>query len=160
MSAELDEGARPRKRWVTYTAVGLLALGLGTVMVIQFDNHRSNSDARVAEQKAGELNDRLTAAGVAPLDEDTVVQFLGSDGGAICAKASSLGNATANLSSANGAAGPGLRVSLVDERRLAADRLVIEIYCPENLDDFNDFVAALRLDSTTTTGQTPAATPG
>ena len=61
--------------------------------------------------------------------------------------------ATANLGAANGAAGPGLRPSVLDERRLAGDRLVIEVYCPDQLAAFDAYVDSLDLDPGRTTEQ-------
>ena len=56
-----------------------------------------------------------------------------------------------NLGSTSGARGPCSWPSLFDARRLAGDRLVIEVYCPEQLDDFDAYVDSLNLDENTTT---------
>ena len=144
-----------RRRWVLYTAVGLLLLALGAVMVVQFSNLRANQDAREAEQKAAELHERFVAIGIVGIDQDTIEQVLGTDGGPFCTDPTALVDATANLGAANGAAGPGVRPSVVDARRLAGDRLVVEVYCPEQLDAFDAYVDSLNLDpgSTTQDGQ-------
>ncbi|WP_251151681.1 hypothetical protein [Cellulosimicrobium sp. Marseille-Q4280] len=144
------EEPRPR-RWVVYTAVALVLVALGVVMIVQFSNVRANRDAREAEQKAAELHEQLVAVGIVGIDQETIEQVLGSDGGAFCTDPTALVDATANLGAANGAAGPGLRPSVVEERRLAGDRLVIEVYCPEQLDAFDEYVDSLNLTTGTTT---------
>ena len=157
------EEPRPR-RWVVYTAVALVLVALGVVMVVQFSNLRANRDAREAEEKAAALHEELVSIGVVGIDQQTLEQVLGSDGGVFCTDPSALVDATANLGAANGAVGPGLRPSVVDERRLAGDRLVIEVYCPEQLDAFDEYVDSLNLTASTTASEgasddTPDDTP-
>ena len=139
------------RRWVTFTAVALLLVALGAVMLIVFENVRTNRDAREAEQKAAELHERFAEIGITTFSEETIAQVLGDDGGGFCTDPAALVEATANLAAANGAAGPGLRPSVLDERRLAGDRLVIEVYCPEQLDAFDAYVDSLDLDPGRTT---------
>ncbi|MET7136145.1 hypothetical protein MT994_18770 [Cellulosimicrobium sp. MI9406] len=141
------------KRWVTYTAAALLLVALGAVMLIVFDDVRSNRDAREAEQKAAELHEQFAAIGITAFSEETIADVLGDDGGGFCADPAALVEATADLGAANGAAGPGLRPSVLDERRLAGDRLVIEVYCPEQLAAFDAYVDSLDLDPGRTTEQ-------
>ena len=148
------------KRWVTYTAAALLLVALGAVMLIVFDNVRSNRDAREAEQRAAELHDRFAEIGITAFSEETIADVLGDDGGGFCTDPAALVVATANLGAANGAAGPGLRPSVLDERRLAGDRLVIEVYCPDQLDEFDAYVDSLDLDPGRTTEPGSDATEG
>lgn len=139
------------RRWVTYTAVALLLVALGAVMVTVFHDVRTTRDAREAEQKATELHERFAEIGITAFSEETIADVLGDDGGGFCTDPAALVEATANLGAANGAAGPGLRPSVLDERRLAGDRLVIEVYCPDQLDEFDAYVDSLDLDPGRTT---------
>ena len=49
---------------------------------------------------------------------------------------------------------------MLDERRLAGDRLVIEVYCPDQLDEFDAYVDSLDLDPGRTTEPGSDATEG
>jgi hypothetical protein len=139
------------KRWVVYTAAGLLAVALLIVMLVAADNRQSNQDAKVAEQKAQTLQGRLADAGLTVPKTTTITQVLGSDGGAVCANpGGNLHRADAVAGGLNGAGGPGIRPSVVDERVIQADRIVIEVYCPEKSADFEDYVGSLDLDDQTT----------
>jgi type II secretory pathway pseudopilin PulG len=145
------------RRWVTYTAAAVLLLVLGAIMVVQFAGYQDRQDQREAEQKAATLHAAFAEIGITAFDEETIARVLGSDGGGFCTDPAALVDATANLGSTNGAAGPGMRPSVLDERRLAGDRLVIETYCPDQLEAFDDYVDSLRLDDTTTQpGSQPA----
>lgn len=145
------------RRWITYTAAAVLLLLLGAIMMIQFAGHQDRQDEREAEQKAATLHAAFADVGITAFTEETIARVLGSDGGGFCTDPAALVDATANLGSANGAAGPGIRPSVLDERRLEGDRLVIETYCPDQLDEFDAYVDSLHLDDTTTQpGSEPA----
>ncbi|MFD6136239.1 hypothetical protein [Isoptericola sp. NPDC056618] len=145
-----EPGAPVRHRWITYTAAAVLILVLGAIMMIQFAGYQDRQDEREAEQKAATLHAAFADIGITAFSEETIARVLGSDGGGFCTDPAALVDATANLGSANGAAGPGLRPSVLDERRLEGDRLVIETYCPDQLDEFDAYVDSLNLDDTTT----------
>lgn len=145
-----DEPGDPR-RWILYTAAALLAVAVGVLMAVLYNNYHAAQDRELAEQRASELHAKFEAIGITAFDEDQIVAVLGADGGGFCTDPAALVKATANLGSTNGATGPGSRPSLVDERRLQGDRFVIEVYCPEQLDDFDAYVDSLNLDENTTT---------
>ncbi|MFI2294560.1 hypothetical protein [Isoptericola sp. NPDC019571] len=149
-SHEAGRGTGGQRRWITYTAAAVLLLLLGAIMMIQFAGHQDRQDEREAEQKAATLHAAFADIGITAFSEETIARVLGSDGGGFCTDPAALVDATANLGSANGAAGPGLRPSVLDERRLEGDRLVIETYCPDQLDEFDAYVDSLNLDDTTT----------
>jgi hypothetical protein len=46
----------------------------------------------------------------------------------------------------NGASGPGQRPIIADQRTVEFQLLVVKIYCPDELDDFQDAVDDLDLD--------------
>jgi len=156
-SHEPEPGVGGRRRWITYTAAAVLLLLVGAIMMIQFAGHQDRQDEREAEQKAATLHAAFADIGITAFTEETIARVLGSDGGGFCTDPAALVDATANLGSANGAAGPGIRPSVLDERRLEGDRLVIETYCPDQLDEFDAYVDSLNLDDTTTQpGSEPA----
>ncbi|MFF2623261.1 hypothetical protein [Oerskovia jenensis] len=139
------------RRWILYTAAALLAVAVGLLMAVLYNNYHAAQDRELAEQRAAELHAKFEEIGITAFDEDQIVAVLGADGGGFCTDPAALVKATANLGSTNGATGPGSRPSLVDERRLQGDRFVIEVYCPEQLDDFDAYVDSLNLDENTTT---------
>lgn len=138
------------RRWIVYTAAAILAVAVGVLMAVLYSSYHANQDRELAEQRAAELHGKFEEIGITAFDEDQIVAVLGADGGGFCTDPAALVKATANLGSTNGATGPGSRPSLVDERRLAGDRLVIEVYCPEQLGEFDDYVDSLNLDENTT----------
>ena len=139
------------RRWVLYATVALLAVAVGVLMAVLYSGYRAAQDRELAEQRAAELHAKFEEIGITAFDEDQIVAVLGDDAGGFCTDPTALVQATANLGSTNGATGPGSRPSLVDERRLHGDRFVIEVYCPEQLDEFDAYVDSLTLDDSTTT---------
>ena len=102
-----------------------------------------------AEQKAEQLLTALAAAGAPTPQVDQVVRVLGDDGGATCEDpGSALGRATLLGQLVNGAAGPGIRPVVADNRVVEGQLLIIQIYCPDELAGFQDLVDGLHLDDT------------
>ena len=121
-------------RTITYFLVGGTLVVLCVVGLVAFN---SNKETQAAQQKADQLIASLNQAGLPTPSKDQVVRVLGDDGGTICAdpelalkKAVMYGLAT------NGAAGPGLRPVIGDNRLVQAGLAVINTYCPEELPDF------------------------
>jgi hypothetical protein len=139
------------RRWIVYTAAAILAVAVGVLMAVLYNNYHAAQDRELAEQRAAELHAKFEEIGITAFDEDQIVAVLGADGGGFCTDPAALVKATANLGSTNGATGPATRPSLVAARRLQGDRFVIEVYCPEQLDDFDAYVDSLNLDENTTT---------
>ena len=118
-------------RRTTYIVIGAVFLVLLIVALIAFN---SNKETQAAEQKADQLIATLNQAGLPTPSKDQVVRVLGDDGGTVCAdpelalkKAIMYGLAT------NGAAGPGLRPVIADNRLVQAGLAVIKTYCPDEL---------------------------
>jgi hypothetical protein len=121
-------------RRTTYIVIGAVLLVLLIVALIAFN---SNKETQAANQKADQLIATLNQAGLPTPSKDQVVRVLGDDGGTVCAdpnlalkKAIMYGLAT------NGAAGPGLRPIIADNRLVQAGLAVIKTYCPDELPDF------------------------
>jgi uncharacterized membrane protein len=121
-------------RRATYIVIGAVFLVLLIVALIAFN---SNKETQAANQKADQLIATLDQAGLPTPSKDQVVRVLGDDGGTVCAdpnlalkKAIMYGLAT------NGAAGPGLRPVIADNRLVQAGLAVVKTYCPDELSEF------------------------
>jgi hypothetical protein len=132
MNASADPTERTRR--VTYFLVGGVILVLAVVALVAWN---SNKETQAAEQKADQLIATLGQAGLRAPSKDQVVRVLGDDGGTVCAdpklalkKAIMYGLAT------NGAAGPGLRPVIADNRLVQVGVAVVKTYCPQELPQF------------------------
>jgi hypothetical protein len=132
MNAPADPAANTRR--ITYILVGGVILVLLVVALVAWN---SNKETQAANQKADQLIATLNQAGLATPDKDQIVRVLGDDGGTVCAdpelalkKTIMYGLAT------NGAAGPGLRPVIGDNRLVQAGLAVIKTYCPQELPQF------------------------
>ena len=138
------ENQEPRERmWIYFTA-GVVLLLLAVWAIFAFSSGREN---KRAEEKADELIAALSDAGARTPDKDQIVRVLGDDGGATCANPNkALSRATLLSLLANGATGPGARPVIADSRAVQGQLLIIKIYCPKQLEDFQDFVDDLKTD--------------
>jgi hypothetical protein len=111
---------------------------LGVVMLAAWDYDRSSEEA---ERKAAELIAAYEAAGLpAPLGVEEVAGLLGDDGGAVCASADSdLAQGLLKLNLVVGGAFYQRPVT-VDRKTLEGLVLIVQIYCPEKLEDVRSFV--------------------
>jgi Tfp pilus assembly protein FimT len=143
MSTSTETQTRQERTWIYYTALAILGLMvLGALIVF-----RGAKETREAEDKADQLIAALEEAGARTPDRDQVVRVLGDDGGATCDSPNDALNRAALLSQlANGATGPGARPVIADSRVVQGQLLIIEIYCPDELDDFREFVEDLETD--------------
>ena len=131
-----------RSRWITYTAVALVAV---VVLVFMLLSYTGQKETTQATQKAQELSAAITQAGFTSPDVDVIARVLGDDGGAVCAnEPGSLTTGALKLQLANGAAGPGMRPVRIDRIVVGGERLIIQTYCPQNLDEFDEFVKTLK----------------
>ena len=132
MNTSADTAANNRR--ITYFLVGGVILVLCVVALVAWN---SNKETQAAQQKADQLIATLNQAGPPTPSTDQVVRVLGEDGGTVCAdptlalkKAIMYGLAT------NGAADPGLRPIIADNRLVQAGLAVIKTYCPDELPQF------------------------
>ncbi|MFI7063935.1 hypothetical protein ACIBL3_23315 [Kribbella sp. NPDC050124] len=136
------QSGRERKTIYIVVAVVLVIL-----LIIGLFTYSSSKYTREAEQKADQLISELEAKGARTPTRDQVVHVLGTHGGATCSNpndALSKGILLSLLS--NGAAGPGMRPVIADSRVVQGQLLIIEIYCPEELQEFQEFVNDLKTD--------------
>jgi Tfp pilus assembly protein FimT len=132
------------ERRIIYIVVAVVVVILLIIGLIAFSSARSTQQA---EQKADQFIAALQAEGARTPTRDQVVRVLGDDGGATCNNpndALSRGILLSLLS--NGAAGPGIRPVIADSRVVRGQLLIIKIYCPDELEDFQDFVDDLKTD--------------
>jgi hypothetical protein len=133
--------------WIYWVAIGLLVV-LGVITLFTFSAARQT---RQASEKADEFIAALQDAGLTAPSKDQITRVLGDDGGALCDDpGSALRRSIVNAQLANGAAGPGSRPILADVERLLQGQLIaIEVYCPDELEDFRDYVEDLESENVT-----------
>ena len=136
------ENQSPRERsWIYVTACVVLVL-MALWAIIAFGSAR---ESQRAQDRADELIGALEDAGARTPDRNQIVRVLGDDGGATCDDPNSaLRRATLNSLLTNGATGPGVRPVIADSRAVQGQLLIIEVYCPDELADFQQFVDDLE----------------
>jgi Tfp pilus assembly protein FimT len=142
MTVSADTTQKTRR--TTYIVVGAVILVLLIVALIVFS---SAKESQAAQQKADQLIAAINQAGLPAPTQDQVVRVLGDDGGAVCADPNSaLNKAILYGQLTNGAAGPGIRPVIADNRVVRGELLVIGIYCPDQLPEFTKTANDLKLD--------------
>ena len=132
------EASSRRHRMIIYGLVTFIIVTLTITPLLLFPYVSSN---READDKADQLIAALDQAGARTPSHDQIVGGLGDDGGAICANANApLARATLLSQMVNGSGGPGTRPVVVDERVVKGELLIIQIYCPDKLPEFQQFV--------------------
>jgi Tfp pilus assembly protein FimT len=141
----VEEQQTGRERNALYTVVVILVVALMVIGLITF---RANKSTAEAEEKATQLISELEKAGATAPSQDAIVRLLGDDGGFVCQDPNSaLGKASLLAGLANGAGGPGIRATLADSRIVQGQLLVMKVYCPGELESFQEFVDGLKLES-------------
>jgi Tfp pilus assembly protein FimT len=137
------ERSTPRQRSWIYVVACILLVVIAVWAVISFSSARQ---AQGASEKADELVQTLQDAGAtATPDPAAIARVLGDDGGAVCANPNNaLSRATLYGLLTNGASGPGIRPVLVDNKVFVGQLAIIKVYCPDELDQFQEFVDSLE----------------
>jgi hypothetical protein len=132
-----------RDHLVTYTILALIITAVAVAGLLRFSYQQRSEEA---EQKAAQLQQLWTQLGLtSTLSRSSLVRLYGTDGGAVCDTSSrTLSQALLRTALANGAAGPGQRPVVVDRQVVAGERAVVQVYCPENLGDFDEFANNLK----------------
>ena len=130
-----------------YIITAVVLAVLGVIIVVMF---MSASQTVEAEEKAQELIQNLEDAGVnVSMTPDQLAKVFGDDGGAVCANPNdALSRAVLFDRIANGAGGPGIRPVITDERFLQGQVLIMEVYCPDEVEEFQQFVDDLETTNT------------
>jgi hypothetical protein len=128
-------------RFVVY---GLLAVVVVTLAVTGLVIYQSGKDSRDADAKADQLVAQLQEFGLRTPSKETIVRVLGDDGGAVCANPNNaLTKAALAAQLVNGAGGPGTRPVLADTRFLQGELAIISVYCPDQLQEFQQYKDSL-----------------
>jgi Tfp pilus assembly protein FimT len=132
-----------RERTVIYVVTVALLVILGVIAVIMFLTAREGAQA---QDKAEQFIASLEAEGVdVNLTPEQVARVLGDDGGVVCADpGSALTRALLLDRLSNGAGGPGQRPIIAEDRLVQGELLIIETYCPDELEDFQQFIDDLN----------------
>jgi Tfp pilus assembly protein FimT len=144
MSTETETQPPRERRWLYIISCIVLAV----LVVIALFAFGSARETQKAQDKADQLIAALNTAGARTPDKDQIVRVLGDDGGATCDNPNkALSRATLLSLLANGATGPGARPVIADSRAVKGQLLIIKIYCPDQLADFQAFVDDLKTDA-------------
>ena len=137
-AAHQSEGTGRSHAWI-YWALGLAFLALAIIGLLSYGEDRKDQEAQA---KAAQVAAQFEAQGFpVPEDLDVFASTFGTDGGAICEDpASALKKGLYDVSLANGAATVGIRPVTVDRRVVQGQLIVLGVYCPEELPDFEKFI--------------------
>jgi hypothetical protein len=129
---------------LVYWIVGGAAVILCIIGLITFSAGTNNKQA---QQLAAELSQKLEKAGYTAPDQDILVRSLGDDGGAVCDDpAAALRVAILHDQISNGADFVGRRPIIVDNNIVAGEALILETYCPDELQKYRDKFDDLKTD--------------
>lgn len=130
-----------------YWIVGGVLIALVVIGLITYAGQKNDEEAQA---KAQELTQKFERAGLpVPSDQDRIARSLGTDGGAVCDNpADALGRALFNSQLTNGASFVGQRPIIADRRVLVGEALILETYCPEELQEFRDKLGDYKVDDT------------
>ena len=133
-------------RWI-YWVIGAIAVILAVAGLFAYTGKQEDERAQA---KAEELTQKLEQAGLrTPEDEKVFARTFGDDGGAMCDDPGhALRKALLFDALANGASHVGRRPVIADRDFVRAGVLVLETYCPDELEDFRDDIADLKFDDT------------
>jgi hypothetical protein len=129
-------------RWAIIAVLVVLAV----IGLITYGFAQHNQEARA---KAQQLTEELRNAGMrVPASQDTIVNVLGTDGGPVCQDpGAALRKALVDQQLVNGAAFAGQRPVIGEVRLLDGAVIVLQVYCPEQVDAFRDAVGNYKLDN-------------
>ena len=124
-----------------------LAVVAAVMMVVGLLMFKAGSTTQEAEDKAAQLTTEIEATGRTAPSSEVLVKLFGDDGGAVCDDPNAaLSRATLLAQMTTGTGGVGQRPILAAGRVVEGEQLILEVYCPEELPDFQDFVNDLKLD--------------
>jgi hypothetical protein len=124
-------------RVISYGVFAAAFVILVVVGLLLFNSGKSSQDA---EAKANQLIGQLNQFGLQAPSQENIVRVLGDDGGAVCANPNNaLTRAALAAQLVNGAGGPGTRPVIADTRFLQGELAIISVYCPEQLQEFQEY---------------------
>jgi hypothetical protein len=140
------ETGEPDHRVMMWVIAGVLVV-LAIVGLITYSSNKNDAEA---QQKAQQLTQAFRQAGLAvPVNQDIITRSLGNDGGAVCDNpATALGRAIFLDQLTNGADFVGRRPVVGDRKVVQGQALIMQVYCPDKLQEFRDKFDDLKLDDT------------
>jgi Tfp pilus assembly protein FimT len=142
MSTQTEQQPR-RERSIIYVITVVVLVVLAVIAVVSFFSARETAQA---EEKADELIQSLEDAGAdVTLSAEQIARVLGDDGGVVCANPNAALSRAALLDRlSNGAGGPGQRPILAEDRLVEAGVLIVQTYCPDELEEYQQFIDELN----------------
>ena len=139
----VEERSTRRERMILYVVVGVV---IGALLVIALFTFSAAQSTQAAEEKADQLIAKLDAAGADRIpNRDQLVRLLGEDGGAVCANPNeALSRALVQAQLSTGAGHPGSRPIISDDNVIRGTALIVEVYCPEELPAFQQYISQLQ----------------
>ena len=129
--------------WV-YVAIVVVIVALMAAGVARY---RTEQDSTEAHAKAKELIAKLGAAGFKSPDEQAIVDRFGADGG-VAAQNPGSALLQAQFAMRLGNAGPASRSVIIDKDLLRAEAIILEVYAPQKLAEYQAFLDGLRFGET------------
>ena len=143
MTTNLETQTDEERRYL-YTGIAIV---LAVLVVVGLFTLKAGTTTQAAQDKAAQLTTELESAGVPAPTSEVLVRLLGDDGGAVCEDPNSaLSRATLLSQMTTGTGGVGQRPIIAAGRVVKGEELILKVYCPEELGDFQDFVDDLKLD--------------
>jgi nitrogen fixation-related uncharacterized protein len=139
----VEETSTQKDRRITYIVI---TVALVLLLIIAFVFYRSAKSDQQSQDKANQLIAVLQKAGVRVVpSQEQIVRVLDNDGGSLCKDpASALRKSILFDQLTNGASGPGRRPVIVDSKVFKGQLAVIQIYCPDQLPQFQQLVEKLK----------------
>jgi hypothetical protein len=113
---------------------GVLAVVVVTLAITGLVIYQSGQSSQDAEAKADQLIGQLQQSGLRTPAKETIVRVLGDDGGAVCANP---GNALTKAALT-------AQLVIADSRFLQGELAIVSVYCPERLQEIQDFRDSLK----------------
>ncbi|WP_433291750.1 hypothetical protein ACQP2F_26215 [Actinoplanes sp. CA-030573] len=133
---------RRQERRVTYIVLAVIFVGAMIVFASIYNTNKKNDQA---VDKANQLSAELASAGLPVPPAQQIYNVLGDDGGAVChAPANALVKSILYGQLTNGAAGPGQRPIIADNKAVQGVALIIKVYCPDEAADFQQVLDDLK----------------
>ncbi|RZU65332.1 hypothetical protein EV379_1663 [Microterricola gilva] len=141
MSTQMESSTK-RERSVLYIVSVVVLVVLAVVGLLTF---RSARETQQAQEKADQLISNIEATGATAPSSEQIVRVLGEDGGAVCANPNeALTRATFLGQLTTGAGGTGSRPIIAENRLVQGQLLIMDVYCPDELAEFQEFVNTLN----------------
>jgi len=132
---------------ILYIVLGAAFLLTTGVALVAYHQDR---ETERAQELAAQLTGELSAAGLRTPAAGQIARVLGDDGGAVCASpGAALRRGVLYGMLTNGAAGPGQRPVIAENKALQGQVLIIKVYCPQYLEEIREIVDDLKLTVTT-----------